>query len=282
MSTRTSIKSPSRIRARPKRAKVLIPLPGPVNASELEDAVLTAGAVVGTETAVVATAVVVGDDVVGGGLVVVAPGDVVVVGVVVGAVVGATVVVAPPVVVVGPAAGVVTIGVVVGDVGVVVVEVVGVVEVEVDVVVGMTTVVPVVGGDAAATAITGAMALAVGVETVMPDGVTESLGYAVQVSDKLLPATESVRLAEESSSIVTAPVVAVNPVTVAGVDGSDRDTPASGMGLGKGTLKSRGPSGVVAGVAPLASIWAVAEPVRVGDTAAAAEAKELGRFTTVW
>ena len=59
-------------------------------------------------------------------------------------------------------------------------------------------------------------------------------------------------------------------------------TPAAGMGLGKATLKSSGPSGVVVGVAPEASIWAVAEPARVGDTAAAAEANAFGRFTTVW
>ena len=49
-----------------------------------------------------------------------------------------------------------------------------------------------------------------------------------------------------------------------------------------GTLKSSGPSGVVAGVAPVASIWAVAEPSRLGCNDAAALARELGRFTTVW
>jgi hypothetical protein len=51
-----------------------------------------------------------------------------------------------------------------------------------------------------------------------------------------------------------------------------------------GTLKLRGPSDVVAGVAPLASIWAVAEPARgiPGETAAAADANDAGRFTTVW
>jgi len=92
------------------------------------------------------------------------------------------------------------------------------------------------------------------------------------------------RLALESSWIETGPPVAVNPLTVAGVLGSDRLTPSSGMGLGIVTLKSSGPSGVVAGVAPLASIWAVAEPVRgcPGDTAAAAEANDDGRFTIVW
>jgi hypothetical protein len=82
--------------------------------------------------------------------------------------------------------------------------------------------------------------------------------------------------------MVMPPLVAVKPGIVAGVEGSDNDTPASGMGLGNGTLKLSGPSGVVGGLAPLTSIWAVAEPISVGATAAAAEAKELGRFTTVW
>ena len=77
-----------------------------------------------------------------------------------------------------------------------------------------------------------------------------------------MPATVSERLAEESSWMVMSPLVAVNPEIVAGVEGSDRLTPAAGTGLGIGTLKESGPSGVVAGVAPLASIWAVAEPAR--------------------
>ena len=85
--------------------------------------------------------------------------------------------------------------------------------------------------------------------------------------------------------MVTGPgSVAVNPEIVAGVEGSDKLTPASGTGLGMGTLKVSGPSGVLAGVAPLASIWAVAEPARgcPGETAAAAVARAAGRFTTVW
>ena len=86
----------------------------------------------------------------------------------------------------------------------------------------------------------------------------------MQVSARALPATVSDRLAEASSWMVMAPEVAVKPLTVAGVEGSDSDTPASGTGLGMGTLKLSGPSEVVAGVAPLASIWAVAEPVRLG------------------
>ncbi len=78
-------------------------------------------------------------------------------------------------------------------------------------------------------------------------------------------------------------LVAVKPGIVAGVAGSDRLTPDAGMGLGKGTLKVSC-WGVLAGVAPLASIWAVAEPARgcPGDTAAAADANDAGRFTTVW
>jgi hypothetical protein len=104
----------------------------------------------------------------------------------------------------------------------------------------------------------------------------------VQVKARALPAMVSDRLADESSCIVIELLVAVKGPTVSGVEGSDRDTPASGIGLGKGRLKSSGPTGVVAGVAPLASTWAVADPARVGETAAAAEASEAGRFTTVW
>jgi hypothetical protein len=104
----------------------------------------------------------------------------------------------------------------------------------------------------------------------------------VHVSVRLLPATDRLRLAAESSWIVICPLVAENPGTVSGVDGSCSVTPASGMGLGKGVLKVKGPTGVVDGVAPAASIWAVAEPARLEDTAAAALANEAGRFTVVW
>jgi len=82
--------------------------------------------------------------------------------------------------------------------------------------------------------------------------------------------------------MVMALEVAVKGPTVCGDDGSDSVTPASGMGLGNGRLKLSGPTEVVAGVAPDASTWAVAEPARDDDTAAAAEAKDDGRFTTVW
>ena len=62
-------------------------------------------------------------------------------------------------------------------------------------------------------------------------------------------------------------------------------TPASGTGVGMGTLKLNGPCDVVAGVAPLASIWVLAKPVRFGSHGAIAPAAwrgMAGRFTTVW
>jgi hypothetical protein len=118
----------------------------------------------------------------------------------------------------------------------------------------------VVTGPPPATAITGAMGAAVGVEVVTPEGVTESLGYAVQVRARGAPDTIRDKLAEEPSWIVTSGLDAVNPLTVAGVEGTDRGTPPAGIGLGRGALKDVGPSGVVAGVAPLASIWVVAVP----------------------
>jgi hypothetical protein len=106
----------------------------------------------------------------------------------------------------------------------------------------------------------------------------------VHVRARALPATVNDRLACESSWIVIPPEVAVNPEIVAGVEGTNSETPAAGIGLGMATLKARGPSAVVAGVAPLASIWAVADPARgwPGETAAAAAARAMGRFTTVW
>jgi hypothetical protein len=82
--------------------------------------------------------------------------------------------------------------------------------------------------------------------------------------------------------MVMAPLVAVNPLTVAGMAGSDRGIPAAGTGLGMGMLKLNGPWGVVAGVAPLASIWAVTAPSKLGWIAAVATASVAGRFTTVW
>ncbi len=133
-----------------------------------------------------------------------------------------------------------------------------------------------------ATAMTGAMAGTVGVEVVTPEGTTELLGYDWHVKVKALPATVSESPALESCWMVMSGLVAVNPDTVEGVSGSDNGTPSSGTGLGIVTLKLNGPCGVVAGVAPLASIWVVAEPIKVGDSAAAAPASAAGRFTTVW
>jgi len=104
----------------------------------------------------------------------------------------------------------------------------------------------------------------------------------VQVSARGAPETMRVRLAEASSWMVMALLVAVNPLTVLAGVGSIRVTPSVGTGLGMATLKLSGPSGVLAGVAPVASIWAVAEPVRLGCRAAAAPAREAGMFTTVW
>ena len=67
-------------------------------------------------------------------------------------------------------------------------------------------------------------------------------------------------------------LVAVNPGQWPGWGAATGSPPKAGIGLGKGTLKVSA-CGVVAGVAPLASIWAVAEPARgiPGDTAAAAD-----------
>jgi hypothetical protein len=96
----------------------------------------------------------------------------------------------------------------------------------------------------------------------------------VQVSAIGLPEMVSERVADESSLIVTAPPVALNPLTVVGAVGKESVTPAVGTGLGMVTLKSSGPSEVVAGVAPPASIWVVAEPDRLGCTAAAAPARD--------
>ena len=78
--------------------------------------------------------------------------------------------------------------------------------------------------------------------------------------------------------MVIGPPVAVNPLTVEGVAGNDNVTPESGTGLGMGTLKLSGPSGVVAGVAPLASIWVDAEPSKFGCMAAAAWASDDGQI----
>jgi hypothetical protein len=157
MSARTSIRRPISITAAPTKVIVLRPGPEPVNAREREEAVTTL-AVGEDEPDLLATGV----EVVGEGDVVTP--DVVDVGVGLDVVVLAEVVVVWPCVVVVDAIVVVTPDVEVVDVGLVVVvtgtPVVDVVEVELP----------------PATAITGAMELPVGVEVVMPEGVTESLG----------------------------------------------------------------------------------------------------------
>jgi hypothetical protein len=99
------------------------------------------------------------------------------------------------------------------------------------------------------------------------------------------PATRIVSVAALSSAMVIPPLVAVNGPWVwrgSPVAGNESATPKLGTGLGIVTLKLSGPTLVVAGVAPVASIWAVADPANVGETAAAAVAREAGRFATVW
>jgi len=90
-------------------------------------------------------------------------------------------------------------------------------------------------------AITGAMGLVVGAIEVMPEGVNESLGYAAQASTTALPSSVSEMLAEDSCWMVTVALVAVNPLMVAGVVGSDTVTPVLGTGVAMGTAKSNGP-----------------------------------------
>ena len=90
-------------------------------------------------------------------------------------------------------------------------------------------------------AITGAMGLVVGAMEVMPEGVNESLGYAVQARSTELSASVSEMLAEDSCWMVTVALVAVNPLTVAGVVGSDTVTPVPGTGAAIGKSKSSGP-----------------------------------------
>jgi hypothetical protein len=129
-----------------------------------------------------------------------------------------------------------------------------------------------------ATAMTGEMGDAVGVPVVTPDGVTVLFGYDVHVRFNGVPATVRVRLMLESCCMVMSPPDAVNGPKVAGGEGTMSGTSAV-TGLGKVTLKVRGPTGIVAGVAPLASILAVACPVSMGEMAAAAEASACGRVT---
>ena len=75
--------------------------------------------------------------------------------------------------------------------------------------------------------------------------------------------------------------VAVNGPSVAGDEGTFSGTPELGMGFGYVMLMASPWSGIVAGVAPVASSCVFAVPDNVGAMAAAAEAKEAGRFTLV-
>jgi hypothetical protein len=82
--------------------------------------------------------------------------------------------------------------------------------------------------------------------------------------------------------MVTALPVAVKGPTVCAVEGTDKVTPAEGTGLGMVTVKSSGPTFVVAGVAPVASTLVTALPVMaVFPRAAAAAAMAAGMSTTV-
>ena len=151
-------------------------------------------------------------------------------------------------------------------------------EVEDEVVDPVVLVVPVVE---LATAITGAMGLPVGAVVEIPEG-TELFGYDVQVSVNGEPPTSSVRLVEESSSTVICEPVAVKGPSVVGDDGTVSVTPASGTGVGMSTLKFSVPVDSVAGVAPDTSSCPEAEPLSVGEMAAAALARVEGRLTEVW
>jgi len=62
--------------------------------------------------------------------------------------------------------------------------------------------------------------------------------------------------------VVGVPPVTVNGPTVMGSAGRSRVTPESGTGVGMVTSKLNGPSAVVAGVAPAASICVEAMPWR--------------------
>lgn len=96
------------------------------------------------------------------------------------------------------------------------------------------------------------------------------------------PPTVSVRVADESSAKLGVLLVAVNGPSVAGDVGTVSTTPASGTGLGMVTVKLSVPVDSVAGVASVASIWAVTDPCSCGEMAAAAEANAAGRVTEVW
>jgi hypothetical protein len=133
-----------------------------------------------------------------------------------------------------------------------------------------------------ATAMIGFMFAPDGAVVVMPEVATVSFLKVVQLRASGLPPITSVRPLVEASWIVIPVLVAVYGPTVSGLAGRSRATPVDGTGTGRVTLKLKGPSALLAGVAPLARTVAVAEPVSVGWMASAAPAKELGRFTSVW
>jgi hypothetical protein len=170
-----------------------------------------------------------------------------------------------------------------GVVEVVLEDVVDVVDVE-DVVVDVDVVVDEVGDVEAARAMTGARESVGSGDVVMPEGVTESLGNAVQVSVSGWPEISRVRVVVGSCSTVMASPVAVNGPSVPGVDGTCSDTPLAGTGLGRVTLKFSVPVVRVGGVAPVTSSCPVAEPVRgcPGFIASAAPARAAGRTTVTW
>ena len=113
-----------------------------------------------------------------------------------------------------------------------------------------------------AVTITGEMGEASGGPTAMPEGALSS-GYAVHVQVEVAPRdhegqVDSRVLGDGDASLL----VAVKGPTVIGVDGTVKGTPDGGTGLGRGTSKLNGPVGSEAGVAPWASIVAVAVPLR--------------------
>jgi len=118
-----------------------------------------------------------------------------------------------------------------------------------------------VGGCAAVVAMIGDVALADGKVAVIPVG-AELLGKASQVNARLLPDTVRLSWALKSWTRVMAPPVAVKGPIVPAEEGRVRVTPPGGMGDGRGTSMVMVPVEICAGVAPVASTLAVAEPVR--------------------
>ena len=109
------------------------------------------------------------------------------------------------------------------------------------------------------------------------------LGYGVHVRLRSLPDTTNVKAMAGSTVRVMAPPDAVKGPTVPGVEGSTRESPVGGTGLGIGALIVMVGAATAAGVAPVASTLSVAVPVMAEfPSAAAAETMELGRTTVDW